>query len=459
LIDFVSTGYSNLTITSAQRSNSNGPRDFNVQYSITGAGGPWTTITTSTAGNGAWSTLATFPLPASCDNQAQVFIRWLVSSNTQADGGSGISGAVNSRIDDIKITSTVATSADCAGGTTICSNSTFVGSSSGGGNYTDFNASNSDCLDPPEHQTSWYYFSSTTNGTIGFTITPALTTDDYDWAIWGPMATVTCPPATSPLRCSAADGNGTPANITGLGNGAIDYSEGPSGDGWVAALNILSGEVYVIVIDNWTGTSSPFTFSWQLSGGASLNCTPLPIELLSFAGKNEGIKNKLEWSTASEKNNDFFTLEHCKDGVLFESFATIAGAGNSTTLINYSSYDHQPFIGRTYYRLKQTDYNGKSSYSSIFSIENKSDEIAVSNVHPNPTKSDLNFDFSTSVEGTLSLQITDYIGRIVLERTQKIGEGKTSLIAQMNDLAKGVYTLKVEFSEGNYRSITKVIKN
>ncbi|MCX6295466.1 MAG: hypothetical protein NTX97_05275 [Bacteroidetes bacterium] len=251
LIDFVSTGYSNLSISSAQRSNSNGPRDFDIQYSITGSGGPWTTVTTSTAGNGSWVTLATFPLPAACDNQAEVFIRWLVSSNIQADGGSGISGTVNSRIDDIIITSAVspaASSADCAGGITICSNATFIGSSSGGGNYSDFNASNTDCLDPPEHQTSWYYFSSTSNGNIGFTITPALTSDDYDWAIWGPMATVTCPPSAAPIRCSAADGNSKPANITGLKTGAGDNSEGPSGDGWVESLNVLAGQVYVLVI-------------------------------------------------------------------------------------------------------------------------------------------------------------------------------------------------------------------
>ncbi|MCX6295467.1 MAG: T9SS type A sorting domain-containing protein [Bacteroidetes bacterium] len=167
----------------------------------------------------------------------------------------------------------------------------------------------------------------------------------------------------------------------------------------------------------------------------------------------------MEWSTASEKNNNFFTLEHSNDGVLFESIATLAGAGNSTALINYSSYDYQPFIGHTYYRLKQTDYDGKISYSSIISIENKLDDIAVSNVHPNPTNNDLNFDLTTTVAGLAQIKIMDYLGRVVLEKAQKIDEGQTSLNIQMSELSKGAYTLEVQFSEGNYHSFTKVIKN
>lgn len=349
------------------------------------------------------------------------------------------------------------TDADCAGGTTICSNANLTGNSAGAGNVDDFSLANTDCLDPPENQTSWFYFSSSTNGTIGFTITPALTTDDYDWAIWGPMAAVTCPPTAAPIRCSAADGNGTPANITGLGNGAGDTSEGPFGDGWVSLLNVLAGEVYIMVIDNWTGTSSPFTLSWQLSGGASLDCTPLPIELLSFSGSHQDTKNKLEWKTSSETNNDFFILEHSADAMLFEVVCKVDGSGNTTNIMNYYAFDHAPYPQKTYYRLKQIDFDGRSKYSSIIVVEDLS-EISLTNVHPNPTTADLNFDFSSPVRGIVKIQIVDYLGRVVVSKFQKVEEGKSSLMTQMGELAKGVYTLKVEFSEGDFKSITKVVK-
>lgn len=192
--------------------------------------------------------------------------------------------------------------------------------------------------------------------------------------------------------------------------------------------------------------------------GNAQSTTPLPIQLLSFTGENEGVKNKLKWSTASELNNDYFTLEHSADGVNFETVITKEGAGNSNVLINYDAYDYSPYIGKTYYRLKQTDYDGKFSYSSIIAIENKLDEISLTNVHPNPTTSDLNFDFSSPVRGIVKIQIVDYLGRTVVSKFQKVEEGKSSLMTQMGELAKGVYTLKVEFSEGDFKSITKVVK-
>ncbi|MCW3071408.1 MAG: hypothetical protein JWO44_1298 [Bacteroidetes bacterium] len=192
--------------------------------------------------------------------------------------------------------------------------------------------------------------------------------------------------------------------------------------------------------------------------GTAQSSIPLPIELLSFSGKNEGTKNKLEWVTASEMNNDYFSLEHSPDGNSFETFLTKEGAGNSSVRINYDAWDYSPYNGTTYYRLKQTDYNGKYSYSSIISIENRLDEVAVSNVHPNPTTDDLNFDFYSPVKGTVRTMIMDYTGRIVIDKVQNIEEGKSGLNTQMGNLAKGVYVLKVEFSEGGFKSITKVVK-
>jgi hypothetical protein len=192
--------------------------------------------------------------------------------------------------------------------------------------------------------------------------------------------------------------------------------------------------------------------------GSAQSSTPLPIELVSFSGKNEGIKNKLEWITSSELNNDYFSLEHSDDGSVFESFQTVDGAGNSSVRINYNAYDYAPYNGTTYYRLKQTDFNGNYSYSSVISVENKMDQIAVTNVHPNPTSSDLSFDFYAPVNGTVKIQILDYTGRVVVNKKQSTETGKSVLNTEMGTLAKGVYSLVVEFSEGHYKSVTKVIK-
>ena len=310
---------------------------------------------------------------------------------------------------------------------------------------------------------------------VNFTVAPTITYLTADFQTYGsvpaPLGSSEC---TATYNANALD-NGfwnidanTPNNNTGMYNMTLyntAYTNAASG--WTVMARHNGSATWDIV--NGDGSSgscvvSPVTavvrnnmIGFSRFGNAQ-STTPLPIQLLSFAGKNEGTKNKLEWSTASELNNDYFTLDHSIDGVNFETVITKEGAGNSNALINYDTYDYSPYVGKTYYRLKQTDYDGKFSYSSIISIENKLDEITLTNVHPNPTTADLNFDFSSPVRGIVKIQIVDYLGRVVVSKFQKVEEGKSSLMTQMSELAKGVYTLKVEFSEGDFKSITKIVK-
>jgi len=191
---------------------------------------------------------------------------------------------------------------------------------------------------------------------------------------------------------------------------------------------------------------------------AAQSLVPLPIELLSFSGKNEGKRNLLEWSTATEINNDFFTLEHSEDGINFTEFATIDGAGNSQSVINYSTYDNSPYNGTTYYRLKQTDFNGDFSHSTIIAIENKLNTVTLDNIHPNPTSNDIYFDFYTPINGEIQIQVLDYTGRVVVNEFINLTEGKTTLSSKMSALAKGVYSLRVTFETTGFTEVTKIIK-
>ena len=99
--------------------------------------------------------------------------------------------------------------------------------------------------------------------------------------------------------------------------------------------------------------------------------TGLPIELLYFNGVRFETVNKLSWSTASEKNNDYFNIEKTKDGNDWIEIANLPGAGNSSTQLFYSFADDKAESIINYYRLKQTDYDGKFKYSDIISIDNR----------------------------------------------------------------------------------------
>jgi hypothetical protein len=127
-----------------------------------------------------------------------------------------------------------------------------------------------------------------------------------------------------------------------------------------------TSNVYVVVI--MKRNSSPFMHSFTLTTNA---VTLLPIDLISFTGKEERSQNVLNWTTASEVNNDYFTVEKTVDGVNFEVVGVENGAGNSATYLNYTLMDISFDKVINYYRLKQTDFDGKYNYSPLISIDNR----------------------------------------------------------------------------------------
>ena len=94
----------------------------------------------------------------------------------------------------------------------------------------------------------------------------------------------------------------------------------------------------------------------------------LPIELLRFTAVAKDTYVQIDWLTATEINNDYFNVERSADGLNFNSMSKINGAGNSTEVLSYSSVDERPLDGISYYRLKQTDYDGETSYSNIEAV-------------------------------------------------------------------------------------------
>lgn len=259
---------------------------------------------------------------------------------------------------------------DCESSTGLCTSATLAGASDGEGNIIDLNATNQDCLST-EHESSWFDLEIATAGTFEFTLSPSNGSDDYDFAVWvyPGGAGQACPPTVAPDRCSFAAGSGLNGSYdTGLGSGAVDPSEDASGDNWVSTLNLNVGDVIVILIDNFSSTTSPFTVDFP--GTAGLDCTVLPVELLSFYAEAMADGNRLHWKTESEMNNDYFTVEHSKDAENWRVIGTVNGAGTTNDLQRYS-LDHDNVDGGVnYYKLYQTDTDGTVSNVRIISINN-----------------------------------------------------------------------------------------
>ena len=172
-------------------------------------------------------------------------------------------------------------------------------------------------------------------------------------------------------------------------------------------------------------------------------CAILPIQLISF---NAMVKNKtveLKWSTASEKNNDIFTVEKSEDGIEFTPVLVVRGAGNSETLLNYSATDISPSGGISYYRLKQTDFDGRFSYSSIVAVKNL--QAIHYQIIPNPSNGK-NIVFSVTAPGSMSINIIirDLSGRVITEQihhTQPDHRKSTFQLEEGSIPAEGIYTV------------------
>ena len=247
------------------------------------------------------------------------------------------------------------------------------------------------------------------------------------------------------MRCSYADGGGA---TTGLQTGAGDNTEGAAGNNWVESINATAGQVFIMVIDNYTSSSSPFTVNWNLTGGASLSCVPLPVELLSFTAECRNGRVVVNWSTASEMNSDYFTIERSADGVVFESIGTVTGAGTSSSIHSYSYTDDSPYEGSSYYRLKQTDFDGHSEYFPLVSVScNGQREL---DIYPNPTAGEFVIE---GAEPNRELTVTNMLGQTVL--STRINSVKTKV--DLSPLQKGIYFISID-SYGEH-IVKKIIYN
>lgn len=207
----------------------------------------------------------------------------------------------------------------------------------------------------------------------------------------------------------------------------IGGSGGPAYDG---GLN-LTGSI--------VSTSTPTAFNSFSNFAIGFRVMAvLSVQLINFTAKANNSHVDLEWTTSSESKNSFFTIEKSKDGVNFEVLQIVqskAVAGNSEVNLNYATQDVNPYEERNYYRLKQTDTDGKYSYSKVIVVLFEGKETV--SVYPNPSTG------MVYIKGlnvsTTQVEWYDIGGRVVLTQIASVQGG----IAKLNtNLASGIYIVK-----------------
>lgn len=186
------------------------------------------------------------------------------------------------------------------------------------------------------------------------------------------------------------------------------------------------------------------SFSQFGIGRASVTGNPLPITLIDFNGRLTDNKTvALNWTTAVEINNNYFTIERSTDGENFEAIDQIDGAGNSNITKSYSTFDLTPAQGINYYRLKQTDFDGGFEYSDIIAVTIEAATPEVANIYPNPANIGGNLTISFNIpneDRTVQLNMYDLTGKLIFETSM---EGTRPVVNIPSHVPAGIYMLNL----------------
>jgi hypothetical protein len=242
--------------------------------------------------------------------------------------------------------------------------------------------------------------------------------------------------------------NATMTDLGGTGNitdiRLVTYTGGTTAA--VVGTHALAGGT----VSNPTAKRTALTVA-QLSrdfriATANSSATPLPLELISFTASAFDGGVNLQWVTSSELNNDFFTVQRSANGEKFEDILEVGGSGTTNQRNNYEIIDPYPLSGRSYYRLVQTDFDGRYSNLSVASVVIESIREAKLSLYPNPA---VNKQFNIELNGLapdnlVSVKIMNAVGVVVFNGTYKTGS--TGLLSAPMDLSNqpgGMYIVSI----------------
>lgn len=205
------------------------------------------------------------------------------------------------------------------------------------------------------------------------------------------------------------------------------------------------------------GTSS-YNF-WEATGGLGTldidnleGSVVLPVDLISFEAKalNSNIV-QLNWTTATEKDNDYFTIQRSADAKNWEDVIQVQAIGNSNFPKSYESTDFHPLSGTSFYRLKQTDFGGKVTYSYTCSVEINKIDIPVK-IYPIPARNEITIE----AENIETISLFNTVGQLVVER--KVDAEMAIHQLDVSEYEAGIYFLKIKMKNGNWIEEKIVVK-
>ena len=217
---------------------------------------------------------------------------------------------------------------------------------------------------------------------------------------------------------------------------------------------------------SFNGTTNTVTFTVDFTNGqyytlGSEEVAALPIELLSFNAKvleNETVR--INWATASEENNAFFTVERSSNGQIFEPITIMEGAGISEQVQYYQYIDNQPLEGYSFYRLKQTDISGESSYSEVQSVFLHKSNQAEFLLYPNPVMKgeEAHLRYKVDREKAVKIQVYDLNGKTLYYKEEQLNLNGEIINIPTSGLSRGIHIVKITDADNRTVSFKLIIQ-
>ena len=249
---------------------------------------------------------------------------------------------------------------------------------------------------------------------------------------------------------------GTAATIINMGNSGTN----PSNSGGYAAPAVTDYDGDGL-LDLFIGNGTVYRYEQATSAIAPSLTAPLPVVLTAFSGQATAVGNRLSWATAQEINSARFVVEASATGEAFAPLATLAAAGNTTSLSTYVFVDASEgalAASRRYYRLRQEDLDGKMTYSPVVSVSRATATSPAGKVeaYPNPFADRL----AVALPGQAEPQATtvtslNLAGRPVFSTKLDLSAAPQTLNA-LPELPAGVYILRLATATGT--SSQKVVR-
>jgi hypothetical protein len=340
---------------------------------------------------------------------------------------------------------------DCAQAANVCTNINFLIDPNGFGTVNEIPAlgsfgnpdyltdgipspwgtDNFGCLRSGELNSTWMIVNVLTAGTLAFTFGGLGTqTGFYDWIMYPYNATACAQVAANqvaPVRCNW---NGVAFGGTGL---AATLPPGGDPSNFEPPLNVAALTQWLICFSNFSSVTTAVPL--QFGGTATVSCTPLPVELISFEATPNDDHVLLEWLTNSESGTSHFAIERTPDGTTWSMLFEHPATGSSTQAVHYSAADPAPLNGLSYYRLRIIDHDGSHAYSPVRSVTHRSALAVV----PNPA----NGMFTVlEVPDGAAVQLLDGLGRAVPIRTV-VNAATNTVVVDPLGATPGVYTVRV----------------